>query len=294
MKPIYLILILFVLSSCDCIQEIDLFVIDKDSGLPINVVKVSDSKSQINLRNTQGQFNYYNISGGIGGCPDYILKFEKSGYVTQSIKYSSSSNSDTVFLEVDSNLKSFPFKNQLKKELNKWIQYKKNTLGEFDFSKFKKVSEQPYSEYSVKVTPSADYLNLYKNFLFTSKDSAKILDIYSQKIALEETVSGNLQALYAVDSEIFYFDLINGTRNRVLFGGYYYNFDDAIWISNNEFLVVGNIQEDSSNELSIWYANIDSKQLIRYSQIVDRKSEMEDDYLTEIKFKGVNLYLDDQ
>ena len=130
--------------------------------------------------------------------------------------------------------------------------------------------------------------------MFTSKDSAKILDIYSQKIALEETVSGNLQALYAVDSEIFYFDLINGTRNRVLFGGYYYNFDDAIWISNNEFLVVGNIQEDSSNELSIWYANIDSKQLIRYSQIVDRKSEMEDDYLTEIKFKGVNLYLDDQ
>ena len=134
MKPIYLILILFVLSSCDCIQEIDLFVIDKDSGLPINGVKVSDSKSQINLTNTQGQFNYYNISGGIGGCPDYILKFEKSGYVTQSIKYSSSSNSDTVFLEVDSNLKSFPFKNQLKKELNKWIQYKKNTLGEFDFS----------------------------------------------------------------------------------------------------------------------------------------------------------------
>ncbi len=296
-RIILTITILFLLFSCDCVQEVNVLVLTPDSKFPIVDVKVTAGEPQpdsdFGLTDGQGRYQYHNISGGLFGCPDVTLTLQKEGFLNQRIKYKSCCTTDTVFLAYDLTNNTFEYGDELTEHLSGWLYYQQQTFGEFELSDFVLTTEQDFSDYSVYSTPPEEYHELIRDYLFYSSDSTKVLDIYSQRTAFEQTTNGDIEALFSVDSEIFYFDLSERTRNRILFGGYFYTFDDAAWISNNEILVVGDIQ-DSTRQLSVWYANLRTKELKRYAQEVRPKDELINDYLTKVKLANVDLYLDDQ
>jgi hypothetical protein len=289
-------IILLLITSCDCVQEVNVVVLTPDSEFPIVDVKIKseEHESQFGRTDGQGQYQYQNISGGLFGCPNVTLTFEKEGFLKQRIEYKSCCISDTVYLSFDISNDSFKYAEPLTKYFSGWVYYQMQTFGQFKFSNFQLTSEQPYSDYIEHTTPPEEYHKQIKDYLFYSPDKTKVLDIYSERIPFELTANGKIEALFSVDSEIFFFDVTNETRNRVLFGGSSYTFDEAVWISNDEILVVGDIQEDTDRQLSVWYANVRTKELKRYAQLVKQKNELINDYLTKVRLVNVGLYLDDQ
>ncbi|MEQ9425606.1 MAG: hypothetical protein RJQ09_14370 [Cyclobacteriaceae bacterium] len=296
-RVILIITFLILVVSCDCVQEVNVLVLTSDSKFPVVDVKVTAGEPQqdsdFGLTDGQGQYLYHNISGGLFECPDVTLTFQKEGFLNQKMKYESCCITDTVYLSYDLTNNSFEFGDELAEYFSGWLYYQKQTFGEFELSDFRRTTEQNFSDYSAYASPPEEYHEMIRDYLFYSPDSSKVLDIYSQRTIFEQTADGGIEALFSVDSEIFYFDLEEGTRNRILFGGYFYTFDDAAWVSNNEILVVGDIQ-DSTRQLSVWYANLGTRELKRYAQDVKPKDELINDYLTKVKLANVNLYLDDQ
>ncbi len=82
MKEIITFILITLLIGCDCVQEIEGFVIDDKSEIVIKGVKVwkKQRPSIIEETDNSGLFNYHGISGGIWKCPDLNLIFEKEGY----------------------------------------------------------------------------------------------------------------------------------------------------------------------------------------------------------------------
>lgn len=104
---IYIALIVSILSSCDCTQQADGVVLDKQTKLPVESVALgkyekSDSTNPFSRRiytDLKGRFDYNGISGGIGKCPDLVLYFDKEGYKQLKVTFESFSERDTVYLE---------------------------------------------------------------------------------------------------------------------------------------------------------------------------------------------------
>ena len=94
-------------ASCDCIQQATGVVLDRKTLKPISHVSLgkfekedtSNSYSERIYTGDDGQFDYHSTSGGIDGCPDLILYFNKIGYKKSKITFSSFSQSDTVYLD---------------------------------------------------------------------------------------------------------------------------------------------------------------------------------------------------
>ena len=82
MKKIIIYIMTIFLIGCDCVQEIEGYVIDEDSGKVIDGVKVwkKQRPNMIEESDKSGFFNYHGISGGIRKCADLNLIFEKEGY----------------------------------------------------------------------------------------------------------------------------------------------------------------------------------------------------------------------
>lgn len=103
---IYIISVL-TLTSCDCFQHATGIVLDRQTRKPIENVslykfKKNDSANSYSKRiytDKQGQFDYHCTSGGLMGCPDLILYFNKQGYKTIKMTFESFSTNDTVFLD---------------------------------------------------------------------------------------------------------------------------------------------------------------------------------------------------
>ncbi|MDB5283086.1 MAG: hypothetical protein JWO06_2161 [Bacteroidota bacterium] len=103
----FFIISLPLISSCDCIQRASGVVLDKQTGQPIQNVSlgkyVADDPNNVSipraLTNANGQFNYSGISGGLFGCPDIQLYFNKERYRQVIKTFSSFSSNDTIFLE---------------------------------------------------------------------------------------------------------------------------------------------------------------------------------------------------
>jgi hypothetical protein len=80
-KTIIYILIIF-LFGCDCIQEIEGYIVDDNSEMLIEGVRIWKKQRPhiIEESDSDGFFKYYGISGGIRKCADIDLIFEKEGY----------------------------------------------------------------------------------------------------------------------------------------------------------------------------------------------------------------------
>ncbi len=60
---------------------------------------MTNSYSRRVYTDDKGQFDYNSTSGGISGCPDLVLYFNKIGYKTSQMTFNSVSQSDTVYLD---------------------------------------------------------------------------------------------------------------------------------------------------------------------------------------------------
>jgi len=74
------------LMSCDCFQSASGTVVDAASGLPLSGVKVKNiaAYDTEDLTDQNGYFEKSEI-GPASDCPELILRFEKEGYVTDTI-----------------------------------------------------------------------------------------------------------------------------------------------------------------------------------------------------------------
>jgi hypothetical protein len=100
-------LVCWVLTSCDCYRDASGVVLDKQTLQPVAGVGVGkfetedpeNPRSRKEHSNDSGQYQYTDISGGLGGCPDLVLYFTRPGYKTSKMRFPSFSKHDTVLLE---------------------------------------------------------------------------------------------------------------------------------------------------------------------------------------------------
>lgn len=84
------ILLIFIITSCDCLQHVQGVVIDAKTNLPIEKVAVKeDSRAWIIYTDSVGTFEFTSMTGGLFSCPKISLSFEKEGYGKVTKKYKS-------------------------------------------------------------------------------------------------------------------------------------------------------------------------------------------------------------
>src|SRR5580693_6336330 len=101
----FLLLIVLLVSGCDCNQSADGVILDNQSKAPIDSVSVATVDifkntvpGHIEYSGSNGHFRFSAISGGIK-CPDLHLYFFKQGYNNTSLIFESYSIQDTIYLE---------------------------------------------------------------------------------------------------------------------------------------------------------------------------------------------------
>jgi len=101
-KVCVLIFISVIFTSCDCVQRVEGVVIDAETQLPIDKVKIMKADTEntfVEYTDSLGNFEFYAISGGLFGCPKILLSFEKEGYIKINKKYNPSTRNVVVILK---------------------------------------------------------------------------------------------------------------------------------------------------------------------------------------------------
>lgn len=100
-RIVFLVPIITLFAACDCRQESTGIVLDAATKQPIADVSITvdEGTGWRPTSNSDGTFRAGATSGGLCGCPDIELEFEKTGYKTRQIKYPAQSYNDTVYLE---------------------------------------------------------------------------------------------------------------------------------------------------------------------------------------------------
>jgi hypothetical protein len=99
---IFLYILIFFFSACECIQRAEGIILDKDSKLPIgNVLFFRDEITHgIDRSNAIGEFKFEDgMRGATPGCPSITLYFYKEGYEPVKVTYDAGSENDTVLLK---------------------------------------------------------------------------------------------------------------------------------------------------------------------------------------------------
>lgn len=108
MYRMFLLPILFLLTSCDCVQHATGVVLDKTTGHPLDSVQYRHFErgdkqhpfASLQYTNTEGRFEVNSMTGGLGDCKLY-MEFSRDGYTTMDVTYPPDSKNDTVYLERD-------------------------------------------------------------------------------------------------------------------------------------------------------------------------------------------------
>jgi hypothetical protein len=103
MKTLRISILLFVFAvfvSCDCLQHVQGTVIDAETQQPIRDVIVKRNTYQVCYTDSLGTFEFRVIAGGLFGCPNISVYFEKEGYNKITKQYPSCcTENDIIVLE---------------------------------------------------------------------------------------------------------------------------------------------------------------------------------------------------
>ena len=92
--------IVAVSTSCDCLQRIQVVVVDSETRLPIDKVMVKESRRDLIMyTDSLGHFEITSMTGGIFGCPKISLSLEKEGYNKVKKKYKCCTGNVVIALE---------------------------------------------------------------------------------------------------------------------------------------------------------------------------------------------------
>jgi hypothetical protein len=99
-RNIALATLALLVAGCDCMQEVNVTVVDATSGKPIPGALVYENQDQHLEHHTdeKGNFEFHDISGGLMGCPDVALVVEMDGYKSAEVEIENN-GSQTVRLE---------------------------------------------------------------------------------------------------------------------------------------------------------------------------------------------------
>lgn len=100
LKYLFGIVSVFLLYSCDCIQDASGTVLDSSTKLPIDSAYVQNAiKNYDNAyTNDSGGFEIRSISGGPFGCPPMTVSIAKKGYEIKTVEIESNKH-ETIYLE---------------------------------------------------------------------------------------------------------------------------------------------------------------------------------------------------
>ena len=133
--------------------------------------------------------------------------------------------------------------------------------------------------------------DIYKPFYKYSPDSSKILDLVSYNLSIEKNEKNELISYGSdVDSEVSIKDLKNKIWKRILFVGPFYIIEDGFWINDNQFLIIGEFNDNDQKKYkpSIWFVDLKANiiQTFEYRNYVDN---MNCNYLENVKYKDIKM-----
>jgi hypothetical protein len=135
-------------------------------------------------------------------------------------------------------------------ELKAWTK----TIQDFKLSSFKLSDSIAFDKQEYKDIKSLkDFYSIYKPALTFSKDSNLFIDIYSYELNLERKGDKIVYSGSEVDQAISLCNLKTKRWTQILFCGYSLRIQDAIWLTDIKFMLVGSIQNEESKYLPVIY-----------------------------------------
>lgn len=152
-------------------------------------------------------------------------------------------------------------KNVLIHKLKGWC----NSFNHFNANGFKKTKTLAFLNGQVlDVKGLTAFYKIYKPLLAFCKDSSRFLDIYSYPLNIEKTANG-YQALPDIDQAIYLYDRNANYWNRILFLGNTEFINDATWLTDTTFLLVGIDKNNDARGLPVIYlGNVNTHTLVLY------------------------------
>jgi hypothetical protein len=150
--------------------------------------------------------------------------------------------------------------------LKQWADH----IPHFKLSAFNYSSTIDFENSSIDTGP----LNNDKNFQETfgklisySPDKKKYLDFYSGQFVFDTLRTDGKQKLTVsadIDQYLFLGDYVTHQRTRILFNGSTSALEEAVWISDNAFILVGTTREGESFYPFIYIGDVKKRQLHYY------------------------------
>ncbi len=109
---------------------------------------------------------------------------------------------------------------------------------DFNLENFEKVNEQSFESTETEISDLNEYYELYQPLLIYSGDKTKFLDLYSLQLNLKK-VNNKLVATTEIDQGILLCDAGKSTCKRILFFGTIRYIEDAVWVSDHQFILAG-------------------------------------------------------
>ncbi len=175
--------------------------------------------------------------------------------------------------------------------LKDWVKYYSRRIPNFnltDFENYKTEVIHPYQEPLGDKDFQKRFFDLYNPYLKWSKDSIKVLDIFSYKAVLDFDSLGNRTGMWDVDCQIALINLQLKKNLKLMQFGSLSEFQDAFWI--NKDLVLITYAEMNTDELYFpYYVVIDlNNYLTRYYRNSKIKGLQKMEYLDNV-FKDVKF-----
>lgn len=93
------------LTACDCLRQVSAVVVEEGTNIPIEGVEIREHHGNGTYdehavtSNTNGTFEFSDISGGLRKCPDVQLHFAKPGFVPVDLTFPATMRGDTIRLK---------------------------------------------------------------------------------------------------------------------------------------------------------------------------------------------------
>ena len=175
--------------------------------------------------------------------------------------------------------------NNIDSIIHPWLDYYQLDVGCFSLSEFRFLQD-----FSVTVESFNPENNIYFPFYKYSPDSLTILDLFSYSSVLEKDEDGNL--VYSggeVDSEVSIQKLDTNIWKRILCVGSSFLIEDGFWLSNTEFVILGEkIHYEVGIQPIIWRIDLEKNfvSLFKYKDII---TDIQADYLDNTFFKNIKI-----
>jgi hypothetical protein len=183
-------------------------------------------------------------------CKDDTAEDQQESSGTQE---DSTESLDTVF-----SAKDISFLGQLK-----FSKYATSQRAPVDWSKFRMVTSSQDDPLLVsKFQPDSSYYERYGWMLRYSPDSSMFIDLDSYNIEFQKNRKGQLIAFEnGPDTEVSLVNLENKEKTRLVFLGPGNGVEDAGWIDNNNAILVGYHEKDTtkSKKTVIWRYHVPTK-----------------------------------